>query len=309
MKVLRMKNLTFKQTLIKIQKVFETYFGQTPLRQRNEDILKEAVELSRFTTIPNLKEEHGDLLCTLLMSFQENGWDPNECIEATLKKIEHRAKQYQAYGRKLSVAIIGGAYDPPHLGHIAIAEFLLNFSSMFDSIWIMPCYKHMYDKSMAPAKHRLEMCRIATKHDRRIKVFDYEIKNKFGGETYHLVKKLMSEDFSKNKYDFSFVIGGDNAKDFDKWVNYEDLEKMIRFIVIPRENVEIKQRNAWYLKSPHMLLVPEVPIPGISSTSVRANLKEFYGNNSYQAKKAEEILIEQLNPEVFEYIKNNKLYK
>jgi hypothetical protein len=46
--------------LSEIKSVFENHFGQTPLRQRNEDIYKEALELSRFTSIQNLKEEHGD---------------------------------------------------------------------------------------------------------------------------------------------------------------------------------------------------------------------------------------------------------
>jgi len=302
-----MKDQTLKQVVTKIKKVFESNFGQTPLRQRNEDILGEAMELSRFTSISNLKEEHGDLLCTLLMSFYENGWDPTECVEATLAKINRRAKQYQAYGRKLSVAILGGAYDPIHVGHVAVAEFLLNFSSTFDQVWIMPCYKHMYDKGMVSPEHRLEMCRLATRHDRRIKVFDYEIKNKLGGETYHLVKRLMAEDFAKNQYDFSFVIGGDNAATFDKWVNYQDLEKMIRFVVVPREGVEIKKKNAWFLKPPHMFLVPEIPIPQVSSTDVRTNLKAMYRHTN-PSFVSYNFLEKQLHPDVFKYIKDHKLY-
>ena len=298
----------------KIKKVFEKNFGQTPLRQRNADILNEAIELERFTTIPNLKEEHGDLLSTLLMSFNENGWDPVECVEATLSKIERRSKQYRAYGRKLSVAILGGAFDPPHRGHIALAEFLLNFSSTFDAVFLMPCFKHMYNKDMALPKHRLEMCRLASKHDRRIQVFDYDVKNEFGGETYHLIKQLLSEDFAKNKYDFSFVIGGDNAATFDKWVNYQDLKKMIRFIVIPRQGVELKTKNSWYLKPPHMLLVPETPIPNISSTNIRNALqvKEDHpqGVGSRVATAcAEGFLYESLNMDVLEYIQKNNLYK
>jgi nicotinate-nucleotide adenylyltransferase len=291
----------------KVKKTFENNFGQTPLRQRCEDILGEAIELSRFTTIANLKEEHGDLLSTLLMSFIENGWDPVECIEATLKKIERRTAQYKAFGRKLNVAILGSACDPIHLGHVALAEFILNFSSEFDMVWIMPCFKHMYGKQMASAKHRLEMCRLATKHDRRIQVFDYEIKNKLGGETYHLAKQLMAEDFAKNKFDFSLVIGGDNAATFDKWVNYQDLEKMIRFVVIPRQGVDLKTKNAWFLKSPHMLLTPEVPIQNVSSTMVRTNLKEMYsGRNPGYAL---DFLNKQINTEVLEYIRKNNLYK
>jgi nicotinate-nucleotide adenylyltransferase len=290
---------TIQQITSEVTKNFLKHFGETPLRQRNEDIQKEAIELARFTSMKNLKEKHGDLLASLLMSFQENGWSPEECVEATLNKIESRARQYQAYGRKLSVAILGGAFNPIHEGHIAVAEFLLNFSGVFDEVWITPCYSHMYHKLLAAPKHRLEMCRLATAHDRRIKVFDYEIQHKLGGETYNFVKRLMDEDFAKNKYDFSMVIGMDNANDFDKWVNYQDLERMIRFVVIPRTGVEINHRSLWYTKPPHMLLVPEKPLPEISSSHIRHEL-----NFAKVLKKP----CAYMRREVFEYIKKHKLY-
>jgi nicotinate-nucleotide adenylyltransferase len=236
-----MKNIA--QICTEIEKVFKKHFGETSLRERNDDILHEAIELSRFTSIPHLKEESGDLLCSLLMGIRENGWDPEEIIAGTLKKIESRALQYQAYGRKIKVAILGGAFNPVHDGHIAIARFLLDFSGEFDEVWLCPCYSHMYNKVLAPPQHRFEMCRIAAAGDRRIKVFDYEIKNKLGGETFHFVKRLMAESFAKNKYNFSMAIGMDNANTFDSWVNYKDLEKMIRFIVIPREGVKIDRKS------------------------------------------------------------------
>lgn len=297
---------TVKQLAAKIQKVFEGSFGQTPLRQRNEDILREAIELSRFTSIANLKEEHGDLLCSLLTSFQENNWDPEECVQATLRKIRNRQAQYHAYGRKLKVAIFGGAFSPITNGHVAIAELILNTSSEFDLVWFLPCYAHMYGKKMAPAKHRLQMCRLAVQHDRRIEVFDYEIKNKLGGETYHLAKRLFSEDFAKHQFDFSFVIGLDNALTFNKWQNFEDLERMARFVVVPRPGYAEKNNKAWYMRSPHMFLCPEKELPDISSTQIRANLKIMW--QGVPSGMAYNFVKENLNPEVFKYIKNNRLY-
>jgi nicotinate-nucleotide adenylyltransferase len=299
------KQETLNQTSNRVYQEFVKIFGQTPLRQRNDDILNEAIKLSRFTTIANLKEEHGDLLCSLLTSFKENGWDPIECIENTLTKLDKRLKQYHTYGRKISVAIYGGAFDPITNGHIAAAELLLNSSTLFDQVWITPCYKHLYGKKMAETKHRLEMCRLATCHDRRIQIFDYEIKNKLGGETYHFVKKLLSEDFSKNQYDFSFIIGMDNANSFDKWLNFEDLEKMIRFVVVPRTGVEIVHKTNWYLKPPHMFIMPEHALPEVSSTMIRNSIINM---KTAVASNATAYLKQYLHPDVFEYIIKNKLY-
>jgi nicotinate-nucleotide adenylyltransferase len=293
-----------KKIINEIRATFLTHFGTTPLRERNEDIYREALELSRFTTIKNLKEEHGDLLSTLLMSFVENEWDPEECIKNTLEKIKGRSQQYKAYGRKMSVAILGGAFSPPTIGHIAMAEFLLNFSSMFDYVYLMPCHKHMYDKIMPSPQHRLQMLKLATMHDRRMRVFDYEIKNEFGGETYNLVKHLLSNTAYDN-FQFSFVIGMDNAITFDKWVNYQHLEKMIRFIVLPRKGVQNDAfKNMWYMKPPHVYLVPEKGLPEISSTEIREALKKHRKNNI----RALNFLNDNLKPEVFSYIIKNSLY-
>jgi len=304
-----------KLILNTIQQTFLRSFGQTPLRQRNDDILKEAIELTRFTSIANLKEEHGDLLCSVLMSCIENGWDPNECIRASLSKINHRSKQYQAYGRKLNVAILGGAFDPIHNGHVAVAEFILNCSSLFDQVWIMPCYQHLYGKKLTSPKHRLEMCKLATAHDRRIKVSDYEIKHKLGGETYHLVKKLFNEDFAKHKFDFSFVIGMDNANTFDKWQNFRDLEKMIRFIVVPRTGIKVKHKTNWYLKPPHMFIVPEKPLPQVSSSYVRRALSKTARSYPYNDARlcdfeptAANYLRDNINDDVIKYIQEHNLY-
>src|SRR5690606_15794536 len=117
-------------------------------------------------------------------------------------------------------------------------------------------YGHMYGKQMASPEDRLEMCRIASEHDKRIKVFDWEICNKMAGETYHVVKLLQDEPIAKHECDFSIMIGMDNALTFHKWYNYHLLERMIRFVVIPRAGYTPDMGAAWYLKAPH-IYVPD----------------------------------------------------
>jgi nicotinate (nicotinamide) nucleotide adenylyltransferase len=265
-----MQSLSVKSLQRKIEKVFLTYFGRTPLRQRLEDISKECTELTRFIDLRNLEEETGDLLASTLMLCNENGWDADKLVSATLEKIKRRQLQYQALGRKVSVALIGGAFNPVTNGHIKLAQFVLNSSKTFDEVWLVPCYGHMYGKQMATPEQRLEMCRMAVKVDGRIKVCDYEISHKLKGETYHFLKQLLSEDFAKDQYDFSYVIGLDNANTFDKWVNYEDLERMMRFVVVGRQGVKRDEKVNWYLKPPHIYLMPDKEdIPEVSSTQVR----------------------------------------
>jgi nicotinate-nucleotide adenylyltransferase len=282
----------------KINEVFLNAFGRTPLKQRLDDVLGEALELARYTDIKNMKEEVGDLLCSAIQLCNENDWTPEECINATLLKIKNREKQYKSLGRKIKVAILGGAFDPVTNGHIQVAQFVLNTSKIFDEVWLLPCYSHMYGKKMISSDDRLNMCKLAVECDKRIKVCDYEIKNKFAGQTYHFVKQLLEEDFAKNQYDFSLIIGLDNANTFEKWVEYELLEKMIRFVVVPRKGISFDPKISWYLKSPHIYLCEESPIMEISSSEVRKALIE--DDNT--------LLQNALDIKVLEYIRNNRFY-
>ena len=281
-----------------IEEAFDSAFGRTPLRQRLDDIEGEVRELVRFTDLRNLREETGDALCSLIQLCNECGWDAGHLIHATLEKIEKRKLQYRSLGRKIKVAVLGGAFNPVTKAHIRIAQFVLDTSRTFDEVWLMPCYSHMFGKEMASAEHRLNMVEIACEADGRIKPFDYEIKNKLSGETYQTVKLLLEEDFAKNQYDFSWIIGMDNANEFQRWVNYEHLEKMIRFVVVPRDGIERDPDMDWYLKPPHIFLGhTDGKIGEVSSTMVRETLDVDT-----------RLCLQWLDERVLDYIREHKLY-
>ena len=243
----------------KLQKLvdekFREHFGYTPLKERLKDIQSEFFELMRNQDVKNLKEETGDLMASLLKLCSESDWNAEELVFNTLNKIDSRAEQYKTLGRKTKVAILGGAFNPIHCGHIQLAQFVLNTSGEFDEVWLMPAYNHMYNKDMTPAEDRLKMCELAANVDNRIKVFDYEIKNKLKGETYYFFKRLKEEKELTEKYQFTMIIGLDNANTFDKWVNYEELEKLAQFVVVPRKGVERNLDVDWYLQKPHIFLM------------------------------------------------------
>jgi nicotinate-nucleotide adenylyltransferase len=288
----------------KVDKVFTDNFGRTPLKQRLDDILGEAIELSRYTDLPNLEEEAGDLLSSLIQLCNENKWTPGKLVTNTLNKIERRSLQYKSLGRKTKVAIYGGAFDPITIGHIRVAQVLLNSSREFDEVWLMPVYQHMYGKKMADPEHRLAMCSLAAK-DGRIKVSDYEVKHQLAGETYNLVKRLLDEQFAKDEYEFSVAIGQDNANTFHKWHNYEHLENMIRFVVIPRLGVPFDPKVNWYLKPPHIYIAPDndEDLVQISSTDIRGMLKG--GGCRFGDDKTVD---QYLDADVLKYIYQHKLY-
>lgn len=287
-----------KEIQKKVKITFERNFGYTPLGERLKDIQNEFFELMKWQDVQNLKEEAGDLLASLIQLHNESGWDVEENIEITLKKIEARYLQYRSLGRKVKVAILGGAFDPITLGHIQTAQFVLNTSGEFDEVWLMPAYKHMYNKKMVSAEHRLRMCKIASQFDGRIKVFDYEIRNELAGETFNFFKRLKTDEELNEKFNFSMIIGEDNANTFDKWVNYQELERMVRFVVVPRKGIEMDPKVNWFLKPPHIYLNLENEIIEISSTKVRESLKSNFPGST-----------EGIDPNVLKYIQEHNLYR
>ncbi len=227
------KNVTVHELMAEVSKTFTELFSRTPLRLRLEDISKEAGELERAIDWRQLKEESGDLGASLLAFFAECELDPVSAIRNSLLKIKLQESQYKSLGRKTKVALLGGAFNHPTRAHIDVAKLVLKFSKEFDEVWLVPCARHMYNKKMASSEDRLEMCRLAALEDDRIKVSDYEIANNLAGETYNFMKRLMEDDLAKN-HNFSMIIGMDNANTFHRWVNYVDLEKLVRFVVVPR---------------------------------------------------------------------------
>jgi nicotinate (nicotinamide) nucleotide adenylyltransferase len=243
-----------------------------------------------------MKEEAGDLLASAIQLCNENDWLAEDLIRNTLNKIDRRKQQYKSLGRKTQVVLIAGALDPITEGHFKLAQFILNKSNIFDEAWFCPCLSHLYGKKMVDAEHRLAMCEIACKKDYRMKVFPYEIENKLGGETYHFVKRLLEEPFAKDQYNFSIAIGMDNANTFNRWVNYADLEKMITFVVVSRQGIDIDNKVDWYRKPPHIFINAEDSIPLVSSTEVKYNIQN---NMSLDGL---------IDSDVHKYIIDHKLY-
>ncbi len=133
-----------------------------------------------------------------------------------------------------TVALFGGSFDPPHIGHIEIVRKLKQLSYI-DKIVIMPTYLNPFkERFYAPAHIRLHWLRKIFADDIKIEVSDFEVLQKKKIPTYETVYKLLKE-FDK----VYIVIGADNVASLHKWYNYEQLKTMAEFIVFEREGYEI----------------------------------------------------------------------
>lgn len=200
---------------------------------------------------------------------------------------------------KKKVGILGGAFDPITKGHIQIAHFVLDNTDI-DEIWVVPCYSHIFDKKMASPEDRLKMCEVAVKDEPNIKVSDLDIQYQATCTVVFVNNLLKGHPWLPDKYEFSYIIGMDNANTFDKWIEADKLKTMIRFIVVPRQGIKEDSNVQWYKKKPHIYLKADKPIDKTSSTQIRELIQEGEFGNVFNL----------LNHDVYKYaVMKENLYK
>ncbi len=194
----------------------------------------------------------------------------------------------------MKIGILGGSFNPPHLGHLLISQQILDFLK-FDEVWLTPCYQHTFLKDLAPISDRVTMTQMIT--DGKIKFSDEEIKNKLSGDTIYLMD-ILTKKYPKD--DFSFIIGSDNLAGFKRWGQWEKLIRTYRFIIFPRPNFS-RNLSQYELHDPkykfHLLDDPLLVTSDISSTKVRERISKKISIRHLVSDKVEE------------YIKKNSLYK
>ena len=134
------------------------------------------------------------------------------------------------------IAIFGGAFDPPHLGHVLVINAILN-SGKFDKIIIVPTGNDRYDKlPHSKAGHRKKMIKLLTnkvfKNDKRIVLEPVQIDGKQPGNKAIDLVCYLKKKFPNGK--FYYVIGVDNITKISSCISFKELVKQCKFLAVPR---------------------------------------------------------------------------
>lgn len=169
---------------------------------------------------------------------------------------------------KKKIAVIGGSFNPVTHAHAMMAEAVLDALPWIHQVWMMPAYRHPFDKHRGYSSYRIRMLRLL--ETRRIRYFGYEIDHRLSGVTYMTFSRLLDDPDYRNLYDFHMVIGADCVFDFDtKWQHAEELSTLVPFIIVPRPGYDLTRYHGLLSRPPHIIL-SDVRIPDISATEVRA---------------------------------------
>lgn len=168
----------------------------------------------------------------------------------------------------MKVGLYFGTFNPIHIGHLTIANYLVEHSDL-DQVWFVVTPQSPFKKksSLLDDHQRLEMVYLATKDYDKLRPSDIEFGLKQPNYTIDTLTYLF-EKFPK--HEFSLIMGEDNLKSFHKWKNYEQILENHEILVYPRLSDD-KTENK-FEDHPKIFNI-SAPIMELSSTFIRKNIK------------------------------------
>ncbi|UQS84372.1 nicotinate-nucleotide adenylyltransferase [Bombilactobacillus thymidiniphilus] len=161
------------------------------------------------------------------------------------------------------VGILGGTFNPPHIGHLMMADQVMSQLGL-DKIIFLPDANppHVDHKEAVPVLHRVEMVRRAIINHTNFDLGLMEVERGGISYTYDTVQQLVTEH-PENKY--YFIIGGDMVAYLPKWHRIDELVQLVQFVGVKRPNIS--------QTSPYPIIWVNMPEVDISSTWIRKTLQ------------------------------------
>ena len=187
----------------------------------------------------------------------------------------------------MRIAIYGGSFNPIHIGHEKIVDYVLNNLNM-DKIIIIPVGIPSHrENNLEQSDTRLKICKEIFKGNKKIEVSDIEIKSEGKSYTYDTLLKLM--DLYGENNEFFEIIGEDSLKNLKTWKNYEELLKICKFIVFRRKDDKNIQIDEEFLNNKNIIIL-ENEYYDISSTEIRNMVKNNEDISAFVNKKVKKLI-------------------
>ncbi|NQX45596.1 nicotinate-nucleotide adenylyltransferase [Paenibacillus tritici] len=192
----------------------------------------------------------------------------------------------------MKVGIMGGTFDPLHIGHMMAAETARE-SYGLQEVWFMPSHipPHKHEAG-ATGEERLAMVEEAVKDHPSFGILDWEVVR--GGVSYTL-ETVISLQEEYPQHEFFFIVGADMVQYLPKWQGIEELVKRLTFIGVGRPGTPLDLELLPAFIAGRVQLA-DMPLVDISSTMLRA-------------RAAEGKSIRYMVPDaVYEYVQRSGLY-
>ena len=192
----------------------------------------------------------------------------------------------------MKVGLFFGSFNPIHIGHLVIANHLVEYSDL-DQVWfvVTPHNPFKNKNTLLDNYQRLEMVYRATKDYSKLKPSDIEFNLPQPNYTINTLVHLQEK---YPQHEFALIMGEDNLKSFHKWKNYELILENHHIYVYPRVSDQKVETRFDGHKKIHVI---NAPLMELSSTFIRNAIKE--------GKNVQPMLPQQ----VWEYLDEMNFYK
>lgn len=200
---------------------------------------------------------------------------------------------------KKKVGIMGGTFDPIHIGHLMLAEQAYDKFGL-DKVLIMPTGNppHKDNSVSATTKHRVQMARLAIENNKHFELSLIEVERSGYTYTYETLEELTKKNPDVEYY---FIIGADSLLDFDKWKEPQRICQNATLLVATRYNLSSEELENQIDEVAHKynakIYSLETPNIDISSKLLRTLVNTGKSIKYY------------VTTDVERYIYKNKLYK
>ena len=191
----------------------------------------------------------------------------------------------------MKICLFGGTFDPPHIGHLLIAQTVCEAEN-FDKILFMPAYSPSHKNGITSIDHRINMVEIAIKDNPKFEYSDVDVLRK--GTSYSIDSIIdIKKKLKVKKSEIYYLIGSDSLIDLKNWKNPREILKEAKVIVAIRPGFRPSDIPHWILKDVHFANIPRFEL---SSSKIRS-------------RWVEDLTIRYMvTLPIWDYINKNKLY-
>ena len=194
--------------------------------------------------------------------------------------------------RGKKICLFGGTFDPPHIGHLLVAQTIFEAEN-FDNIVFIPTFKTPRKNNITHIKDRLAMLRMGVTSNPNFEISDLEIQR--GGTSYTIdtVREYKS-DQDYDSRELYYLIGSDSLQTFHTWKEPREILDECQVIVALRPGFRPSDISNWILRKVRFASIPRFEI---SSSTIRSR---------WQENKTIRYMVTQ---PVWEYINDHGIYK
>lgn len=155
----------------------------------------------------------------------------------------------------MRVAVYGGSFNPPHVGHGMVAAWL-RWTDQVDEVWLVPSFAHPFGRTLAPFGRRLVLCQaLARTVGPWVRVVPIESELPTPSYTFHVLEALAARH---PDHRFRLVVGADIVDQTDRWHRWADIVERYEPLFVGRQGYPTP--------------AGAIDFPGVSSTEVRRRL-------------------------------------